>query len=71
MKQSLCIALVFMAFTVKAQEPWKVNQLLAPSLLAEKIQHHSSPVIISVGPGAVILNSVDIGMTSITANYKN
>lgn len=50
-----------------AQAPinWTANQLMQPSELALKINAHEKlPVIISIGPGAIIPNSIDIGMIS-------
>jgi thiosulfate/3-mercaptopyruvate sulfurtransferase len=44
-------------------EPWTVSQLLAPADLAFVINNPTSkkPVIISVGPGALIKGSLDMG----------
>jgi thiosulfate/3-mercaptopyruvate sulfurtransferase len=44
-------------------EPWTEDQLLAPADLAKIISdpHAKQPVIFSVGPGAVIKGSIDIG----------
>jgi len=50
----------------QAQNPrnWTDSQLLKPSVLAEYINKGTSiPKIISVGPGALIPQSVNIGMT--------
>ncbi|MDE3237269.1 MAG: rhodanese-like domain-containing protein [Bacteroidota bacterium] len=51
-------------------EPWKPSQLIEPADLAKTIQDPQAkkPVIISVGPGAVIKGSIDMGMAS---NEKN
>ena len=70
MKQIICVLFLLTGTVAKSQEPWKASQLLAPAVLAEKIQQKAAPVIISVGPGAVIPNSVDIGMTGNAANYE-
>lgn len=48
-----------------AQNPenWSSSQLIQPSELAEKIKTNKElPVIISVGPGATIPHSINIGM---------
>ena len=50
-----------------AQNPvnWTRKQLIEPSELADAIIiKNNIPVIISVGPGAIIPNSIDVGMTS-------
>ncbi|OQP60081.1 hypothetical protein A3860_34690 [Niastella vici] len=47
----------------KQDEPWTTKQLLAPADLARIINDTKAkqPIIISIGPGAVIKGSVDIG----------
>lgn len=70
MKQIICAIFLLVTFNAKSQEPWKANQLLSPAVLAEKIQQKSAPIIISVGPGAIIPNSVDIGMAGNAANCE-
>lgn len=48
-----------------AQNPenWTSKQLIQPAELAEKITADKDvPVILSVGPGAIIPHSIDIGM---------
>lgn len=43
-------------------EPWQPNQLMPPAQLASSIQLGKQvPLIISIGPGAIIKGSVDIG----------
>ena len=44
-------------------EPWNANQLLAPEELAKTINNNSlpQPIIICIGPGALIKNSINIG----------
>ena len=43
-------------------EPWTENQLMPPSVLAGMItKGKGTPIIFSVGPGAVIKGSIDIG----------
>ncbi|WP_215224888.1 rhodanese-like domain-containing protein [Echinicola shivajiensis] len=55
------IVLVTLAFQQK--EPWTAKQMMPPAELAKKLQLPDSrqPLIISIGPQAVIKNSVDIG----------
>src|SRR5882757_2029233 len=45
------------------EEPWKPGQLLAPAELAKTIGDPAAkqPVVFSIGPGAVIRGSIDIG----------
>ena len=49
-----------------ASEPWKPNQLMAPKDLAGMITAHDkkTPLIVCIGPGAIIPGSVDIGAGS-------
>ena len=50
-------------------EPWQAAQLLAPAQLAASIQSGKQvPLIISIGPGAIIKGSVDIGPGGNPAN---
>ncbi|MBZ5859401.1 rhodanese-like domain-containing protein [Flavihumibacter profundi] len=44
-------------------EPWTANQLMPPSELAKMIndKNASQPVVLCIGPGAVIKGSIDIG----------
>ena len=51
-------------------EPWRSDQLMAPAALAKVINTPSEaqPLIICVGPGAVIKGSVDAGPASDSAN---
>ena len=46
-----------------ASEPWTDSQLIAPAELAQKLKQGSTnkPLVYSVGPGALILGSVDMG----------
>ncbi len=49
----------------RAQNPvnWNASQLMEPSALSATINANNEvPMIISVGPGAVIPNSIDAGM---------
>jgi hypothetical protein len=68
MKKIALLILLLLCMQLFAQEPWKANQLLAPSVLASTIQNNKAPLIISIGPGAVILNSIDMGMASSKTN---
>ncbi len=46
-------------------ENWTAEQLMEPSVLASAIQTKKDvPVIISIGPGAIIPHSIDAGMAS-------
>lgn len=66
------IAIVAMAsFMTVEQEPWTPEQLMAPADLASVItQQKNIPLIISVGPAALIKGSVDIGPASEKANLE-
>jgi hypothetical protein len=51
----------------QAQKPvnWTADQLMEPAALAQTLKINKKvPIIISVGPGALIPNSIDIGMAS-------
>ncbi len=55
---------MFASQALKAQNPvnWTKEQLMQPAQLAQMLQSKKSlPAIFSVGPGAVIPHSVDIG----------
>lgn len=58
------------SFAFQQVEPWKPDQLMEPADLASVIRHPEKPQphIISIGPGAVIKDSYDIGPTSEKAN---
>lgn len=69
------ILVIFIWFVVpmqaNAQNPvnWTPDQLMQPSQLAELMNSKKPlPVIISVGPGAVIQHSIDIGSVKEPAN---
>lgn len=50
-------------------ENWTIEQLTAPSALAATLKANKDvPVIFSVGPGAIIPNSIDIGMVKDAKN---
>ena len=73
----LFIFISALAQTTQAQNPenWTSKQLIEPSELAQVIQSGKDlPVIISVGPGAVIPNSIETGMAKDKDNldtFKN
>lgn len=50
-------------------ENWTKDQLMEPALLVKNLKANKNvPVIISIGPGAIIPHSIDIGMTGDKAN---
>ena len=53
-------------------EPWKENQLLAPEDLAKVLNDPAArqPVVICVGPGALIRGSLDMGPAHEKSNYE-
>ena len=63
-----CCTFLFLLILCKnspAQSPenWTKSQLIEPSTLAASINSNKDlPVIISIGPGALIPNSIDFGM---------
>src|SRR4051812_11711265 len=66
-KYSLLSIVLAVAFSSKAQNPvnWTSQQLIEPADLAKTINTKKDlPVIISVGPGAVIPGSLPIGMVN-------
>jgi hypothetical protein len=57
----------------QAQKPenWTADQLLEPSVLVATLQSNKDlPVIYSVGPGAVIPHSIDLGMANDEKNLE-
>lgn len=53
------------------QEPWNPEQLMPPARLASAIEHNKNvPLIINVGPAALIKGSVDIGPGSEKDNIQ-
>ncbi len=68
---------MFASQALKAQNPvnWTKEQLMQPAQLAQTLQNKKPlPVIYSVGPGAVIPHSVDIGSVKEKQNlieFKN
>lgn len=66
------LSIVFFQNTM-AQNPanWTPNQLMDPAVLATTIKSNEQvPVIFSIGPGAVIPHSKDIGMVKEAENLK-
>jgi len=53
-------------------EPWKNNQLMEPSDLADMLNHPEAPqpIIFCIGPQAIIPNSIDIGPTGNKENLQ-
>jgi rhodanese-related sulfurtransferase len=68
--------LVIAIFSAKlsiSQNPvnWTKDQLLQPSVLAQTIKSNEAvPAIFSIGPGAVIKNSIDIGSIKEKENFE-
>ena len=51
--------------TAQKPENWTADQLMAPAALAKTLELKKDiPIIYSVGPGAIIPHSIDIGMTN-------
>ena len=67
----LAVAAISFAF-LQSSEPWTPAQLLEPSQLAKTINDPKAkqPLIYSIGPGAVIKNSEDIGPTQQAENLQ-
>lgn len=66
-------AIIFSSFRQTAQnEPWTKDQLMAPADLASIINNPKAkqPIIFSIGPSAIIKNSIDIGMASKPENLQ-
>jgi len=64
---SIFFLVLFFASKGNAQNPenWTGKQLIEPSELAKTVSSNKDvPLVISVGPGAVIPNSFDAGMAS-------
>lgn len=57
------VIIIFASFSLKQAEPWKPNQLMSPADLAAIINNKTDakPLIISIGPDALVKGSVDIG----------
>lgn len=72
MKKNLIITYVFFCLSCSQNsEPWKKNQLFEPNTLSEMILKKTKlPHIISIGPGAVIGNSISVGETRFSENFN-
>lgn len=59
----LCGAFVSLSFNLQQKEPWTNDQLMDPADLALIISNPKAkqPLVFSVGPAAVIRNSIDVG----------
>jgi hypothetical protein len=67
------VVLLFTCVKTLAQEPinWTSDQLMEPADLSAAIKSDKNiPVILSIGPGAIIPHSRDIGMTKDAENMK-
>ncbi|HEY5368814.1 MAG TPA: rhodanese-like domain-containing protein [Hanamia sp.] len=65
------IALAFQQCNAQQPENWTKEELIEPAALAQKIEANKDvPLIYCVGPGVVIPNSIDIGMTRDEANLQ-
>lgn len=63
---AIILSLSFFGFVIQQQtDPWTPDQLLEPADLASTLNNSESPqpFIISIGPGAVIKNSQEVGPT--------
>ena len=80
MKKSATLKYYFLSFFIlvcctnsSAQNPvnWTAEQLTEPSALAETLKNNKDvPVIFCIGPGAVIPNSINIGMVNDENNFQ-
>jgi thiosulfate/3-mercaptopyruvate sulfurtransferase len=67
------LPLMLVSFKAQQKEPWTHEQLLEPQDLALTLNNPQShqPLILSIGPAAIIKNSIDIGPTREKENlYK-
>ncbi|MDB5277339.1 MAG: hypothetical protein JWR61_2294 [Ferruginibacter sp.] len=57
------VIIIFASFSLKQTEPWKPSQLMPPADLAAIINNKTDtkPLIISIGPDALVKGSIDIG----------
>ncbi|WP_439555546.1 rhodanese-like domain-containing protein [Dyadobacter sp.] len=75
-KQMITVLSLLISFTyVQAQitqEPWSASQLMPPKKLADRIQQAQAPMplIVNIGPQAVIKGSVDVGPAGEKPNIK-
>lgn len=67
----LLVSMIFQTSCAQKPVNWTSDQLMDPAQLASVIQAKKNlPMLISVGPSAVIPNSTDIGMMTVEANVK-
>lgn len=69
----MILLLVFTQMACSQAKPknWTADQLEQPAVLAKAIKENKNiPVIINVGPGAIIPNSIDAGMAGEEAGVK-
>lgn len=69
----LAAAMSFRSFTqYSGDEPWRIDQLMDPADLAQRINSPNAqqPIIFSIGPAAVIKNSIDVGVTNEKVNLE-
>ncbi len=66
------LLLVGNSVLAQSKEPWTSDQLMEPNVLAEKITRHQTNdlLILSIGPGALIKESVDIGPAHESTNFQ-
>ena len=72
-KSFLLILILGTGFRSLAQNPpnWTADQLIEPSELAKNLKSNKNlPIIFSVGPGALIPNSIDLGPAKDEENLK-
>jgi thiosulfate/3-mercaptopyruvate sulfurtransferase len=64
------IIIIFASFSLKQTEPWKPDQLMPPADLAAILNNPTAmkPLIISIGPDALLKGSIDIGPANNKAN---
>lgn len=66
-------AMSFSSFTqYSGVEPWRIDQLMDPADLAQRINNPTAqhPIIFSIGPAAVIKNSIDVGAVNEKVNLE-
>jgi thiosulfate/3-mercaptopyruvate sulfurtransferase len=64
------LIIIFASFSLKQTEPWKPDQLMPPADLAAILNNPTAmkPLIISIGPDALLKGSIDIGPANNKAN---
>ncbi|WP_186758055.1 rhodanese-like domain-containing protein [Echinicola salinicaeni] len=65
--------LLVLIIAAQQKEPWTAQQMMPPTELVKKLQlpDAKQPIIISIGPQAVIKNSIDIGPGENKDNLKD